>query len=150
MATASKKPVKNVDLWQRLDIAASRHQVAWHWIKGMPATPETSGRIGWRERPCRSPLSSDRHQVQAIGRRRWPGGGAVACSQGGGHLVRRPLALTRPFQGADDIAHLMVQERSCAGLDMDLIALAGNGQPVQGFARRFAWHWAARKLVKSW
>ena len=37
--TASKKPVKNVDLWQRLDIAASRHQVAWHWIKGHAGDP---------------------------------------------------------------------------------------------------------------
>ena len=32
--TADKKPVKNVDLWQRLDIAQARHQVAWKWIKG--------------------------------------------------------------------------------------------------------------------
>lgn len=32
--TASKQPVKNVDLWQRLDAAAQRHQVQWHWVKG--------------------------------------------------------------------------------------------------------------------
>ncbi len=32
--TADKKPVKNIDLWQRLDAAASRHQVDWHWVKG--------------------------------------------------------------------------------------------------------------------
>ena len=32
--TADKKPVKNVDLWQRLDEAAKRHQVTWHWVKG--------------------------------------------------------------------------------------------------------------------
>jgi len=32
--TADKKPVKNVDLWQRLDAAAARHDVAWHWVKG--------------------------------------------------------------------------------------------------------------------
>jgi len=32
--TADKKPVKNVDLWQRLDTAQARHQVAWKWIKG--------------------------------------------------------------------------------------------------------------------
>jgi len=32
--TSAKKPVKNADLWQRLDIAASRHKVTWHWIKG--------------------------------------------------------------------------------------------------------------------
>jgi len=32
--TADKKPVKNVDLWQRLDAAIARHQVSWHWVKG--------------------------------------------------------------------------------------------------------------------
>lgn len=32
--TADKKPVKNVDLWQRLDAAAARHQVQWHWVRG--------------------------------------------------------------------------------------------------------------------
>ena len=32
--TADKKPVKNVDLWQRLDEAQARHKVEWRWIKG--------------------------------------------------------------------------------------------------------------------
>lgn len=32
--TASKQPVKNADLWQRLDKAVARHQVEWHWVKG--------------------------------------------------------------------------------------------------------------------
>ena len=32
--TADKKPVKNVELWQRLDEAAARHRVTWQWIKG--------------------------------------------------------------------------------------------------------------------
>jgi ribonuclease HI len=32
--TADKKPVKNVDLWQRLDEALKNHDVRWHWIKG--------------------------------------------------------------------------------------------------------------------
>jgi ribonuclease HI len=32
--TADNKPVKNVDLWQRLEAAAARHQVSWHWVKG--------------------------------------------------------------------------------------------------------------------
>ena len=31
---SAKKPGKNVDLWQRLDEAASRHDVRWHWVKG--------------------------------------------------------------------------------------------------------------------
>jgi ribonuclease HI len=32
--TAEKKPVKNVDLWQRLEQALARHTVRWHWVKG--------------------------------------------------------------------------------------------------------------------
>src|SRR5690606_15993503 len=32
--TAGKKPVKNEDLWRRLDEAATRHQVSWEWVKG--------------------------------------------------------------------------------------------------------------------
>ena len=32
--TADKKPVKNVDLWKRLDAALGHHDVRWHWVKG--------------------------------------------------------------------------------------------------------------------
>lgn len=32
--TAARKEVKNKDLWQRLDIQASKHNVSWHWVKG--------------------------------------------------------------------------------------------------------------------
>ncbi len=32
--TADKKPVKNAELWQRLDAAQARHRVEWRWIKG--------------------------------------------------------------------------------------------------------------------
>jgi ribonuclease HI len=32
--TADKKPVKNDDLWKRLDVARARHDVKWHWVKG--------------------------------------------------------------------------------------------------------------------
>ncbi|MFP4208790.1 MAG: ribonuclease HI [Wenzhouxiangella sp.] len=38
--TAAKKPVKNVDLWQRLDQAVARHQVEWVWVKGHSGHPE--------------------------------------------------------------------------------------------------------------
>jgi ribonuclease HI len=37
--TADRKPVKNVDLWQRLDAAQARHQVRWEWIKGHAGHP---------------------------------------------------------------------------------------------------------------
>lgn len=38
--TADKKPVKNVDLWQRLEEALARHEVEWHWVKGHAGHPE--------------------------------------------------------------------------------------------------------------
>ncbi|MEM9350199.1 MAG: ribonuclease HI [Pseudomonadota bacterium] len=38
--TAAKKPVKNVELWQRLDAARERHDVTWKWVKGHAGHPE--------------------------------------------------------------------------------------------------------------
>ncbi|MDE0725174.1 MAG: ribonuclease HI [Alphaproteobacteria bacterium] len=37
--TAAKKPVKNVDLWQRLEAAIQRHEIAWRWVKGHAGDP---------------------------------------------------------------------------------------------------------------
>ncbi|MGH8196525.1 MAG: ribonuclease HI [Woeseiaceae bacterium] len=37
--TAARKPVKNQDLWQALDVAASRHDVTWKWVKGHSGHP---------------------------------------------------------------------------------------------------------------
>ena len=38
--TAEKKPVKNVDLWQRLDAALGQHKIKWEWVKGHAGHPE--------------------------------------------------------------------------------------------------------------
>jgi ribonuclease HI len=38
--TADKKPVKNAELWQRLEQALERHEVKWHWVKGHAGHPE--------------------------------------------------------------------------------------------------------------
>jgi len=38
--TADRKPVKNVDLWQRLDAALAHHKVRWHWVRGHDGHPE--------------------------------------------------------------------------------------------------------------
>ena len=38
--TSAKKPVKNAELWQRLDLAQSRHQVTWEWVKGHAEHPQ--------------------------------------------------------------------------------------------------------------
>ena len=38
--TADKKPVKNLDLWQRLETAAAGHEIEWHWVRGHSGHPE--------------------------------------------------------------------------------------------------------------
>jgi len=38
--TADKKPVKNEDLWRRLDELAGAHEVEWHWLRGHAGHPE--------------------------------------------------------------------------------------------------------------
>ncbi len=38
--TAANKPVKNKELWQRLDAAIQPHEVEWHWVKGHSGHPE--------------------------------------------------------------------------------------------------------------
>jgi ribonuclease HI len=38
--TADKKPVKNIDLWQRLDALTPQHEIEWHWVKGHAGHPE--------------------------------------------------------------------------------------------------------------
>jgi ribonuclease HI len=38
--TADKKPVKNAELWQRLDQARARHEIEWLWVKGHAGDPE--------------------------------------------------------------------------------------------------------------
>ena len=37
--TADRKPVKNQDLWERLDAIASHHEIEWHWVKGHSGVP---------------------------------------------------------------------------------------------------------------
>jgi ribonuclease HI len=38
--TADNRPVKNIDLWQRLDRAAAAHEISWIWVKGHAGHPE--------------------------------------------------------------------------------------------------------------
>lgn len=37
--TAAKKPVKNIDLWQKLDELTGQHKIEWHWVKGHAGHP---------------------------------------------------------------------------------------------------------------
>jgi len=36
--TSDRKPVKNIDLWQKLDALREKHDVKWHWVKGHAGT----------------------------------------------------------------------------------------------------------------
>jgi ribonuclease HI len=62
--TSDGKPVKNVELWRRLDTAAARHDVTWEWIKGHAGHPENEradalAREGMKPfRPARPPAAS--------------------------------------------------------------------------------------------
>ncbi len=38
--TANKKPVKNADLWKRMEAAAEQHQLKWEWVRGHQGHPE--------------------------------------------------------------------------------------------------------------
>ncbi len=48
--TAARKPVKNIDLWQRLDELVSGHQVEWEWVKGHAGHPENERADGLANR----------------------------------------------------------------------------------------------------
>jgi ribonuclease HI len=61
--TAGKKPVKNTELWQRLDLAAARHDIDWRWVKGhrddvMNERADALARKGMREFRGHSPKES--------------------------------------------------------------------------------------------
>jgi ribonuclease HI len=38
--TADKKPVKNLDLWQQIEVLAAKHDVEWHWVRAHSGIPE--------------------------------------------------------------------------------------------------------------
>lgn len=63
--TADKSPVKNVDLWQRLDGLVATHQVRWHWVKGH-AGNELNERADQLARAGMAPFKSPRKTRAAI------------------------------------------------------------------------------------
>jgi len=57
--TASKQPVKNQDLWQRLEAARAAHEVHWHWVKGHSGH-ELNDRADQLVREARDELKADK------------------------------------------------------------------------------------------
>ncbi|MEZ5923577.1 MAG: ribonuclease HI [Hyphomicrobiaceae bacterium] len=64
--TADKKPVKNVELWQRLENALARHRIEWHWIKGH-AENEENERADELAREGMKPFKSSGESRSAAG-----------------------------------------------------------------------------------
>ena len=60
--TADKKPVKNVDLWQRLEAALHQHEVRWHWVKGHAGHPENER----ADQLARDGLADNRARSRAV------------------------------------------------------------------------------------
>ena len=60
--TGDKKPVKNVDLWQRLEAALHQHEVRWHWVKGHAGHPENER----ADQLARDGLADNRARSRAV------------------------------------------------------------------------------------
>jgi len=60
--TAAKKPVKNAELWQRLDEARNRHEIDWRWVKGHAGHPENE-RADALAREAMAPFLKGTHPV---------------------------------------------------------------------------------------
>jgi ribonuclease HI len=56
--TADKKPVKNEDLWRRLDELAAKHEIDWHWVRGHNGHPENERADALANRGI--PIATDR------------------------------------------------------------------------------------------
>ncbi|MFC5993084.1 ribonuclease HI [Pseudonocardia hispaniensis] len=71
--TRAKQPVKNADLWRRLDAAMAPHRVHWHWVKGHAGHPENE--------------RADRLAVRGLQEARAAGRAAPAPRRGAGHAA---------------------------------------------------------------
>jgi ribonuclease HI len=66
--TADRKPVKNQDLWQRLELAVARHRMKWHWVKGHAGDPmneraDTLAREAIETIAPRAPMQSEEQDL---------------------------------------------------------------------------------------
>ncbi len=63
--TADRKPVKNVDLWQRLDAALASHEIEWHWTRGHAGHAENERVDALARRGIAEIREATRHQAAA-------------------------------------------------------------------------------------
>jgi ribonuclease HI len=63
--TASKEPVKNADLWRRLDEVRQQHEIKWHWVKGHAGHPENE-RVDALAREAMKPFLKGRRSARVI------------------------------------------------------------------------------------
>ncbi|MBE2896138.1 ribonuclease HI [Pasteurellaceae bacterium HPA106] len=62
--TSAKQPVKNKDLWQRLDIAIARHQIEWQWVKGHAGHTENERVDALARQGAENPTQRDEGYVE--------------------------------------------------------------------------------------
>jgi ribonuclease HI len=77
--TAEKRPVKNADLWQRLDAAVRRHDVDWRWVKGHAGNPGNERADALAGRGMAEAVRAPSRRSSAAGR---PREGGAAKRQG--------------------------------------------------------------------
>ena len=61
--TSDRKPVKNAELWQRLEAAGARHDITWHWVRGHAGT-EANERADELARKAMAPFKKKRNIVE--------------------------------------------------------------------------------------
>jgi ribonuclease HI len=69
--TASKQPVKNEDLWRRLDAAAAKHDVQWLWVKGHAGDPGNERADALANRGMAEAMAAARKQAAGQGNSPW-------------------------------------------------------------------------------
>ena len=101
----------------------------------MPAAPDYGAAPGIGKSGYREIRITHGHQVQPVGRRGLSSCGAVAGIERHRNVIRRPPAGSDAFERADDVAHLVMQERSGMSMYVNLFAIALNIQDIHRLDR---------------
>ncbi len=119
--TAGKEPVKNEDLWRRLDVLASGHKLEWHWVRGHNGHPENE-RV---DALARAGLDQSRSAGKKVG-----GPVAAAAPVATPVKERDAIALSRPIL---DIQHATVYRgETCVFSDFSFALQEGEHAAIVG------------------